>query len=53
MNDAKVPAADKAMHIENIFKGMVRLGGVLAMSRDGVRDGIALRDVFKKNSMDA
>jgi hypothetical protein len=47
-----VPAA-QAEHIDNIFKGLVRLGGVLAMSRDGVRDGIAFREVFKKDSMEA
>jgi hypothetical protein len=50
---AVVVPAEKAEHIENIFHGLVAIGAVLAMSRDGVRDGIALRQVFKRDTMEA
>jgi len=50
---AVVVPADKAEHIDNIFEGLVAIGGQLAMSRDGIRDGIALRHVFKKDTMEA
>jgi hypothetical protein len=50
---AVVVPAEQAGHIDNIFKGLVTLGAVLAMSRDGIRDGIALREVFRKHTMDA
>ena len=45
-----VVPAEKAQHIDNIFEGLVAIGAQLAMSRDGIRDGIALRRVFKKDS---
>lgn len=48
-----VVPAEKAEHIDNIFAGLVAIGGQLALSRDGIRDGIALRHVFKKHSMEA
>lgn len=44
---------EKAEIIERISAGLESLGSVLAMSRDGVRDGIALRSVFKKHSFEA
>jgi hypothetical protein len=49
---AVVPA-EKAAQIDNIFEGLVAIGCQLAMSSDGIRDGIALRRVFKKDSMEA
>ena len=52
MTAAVVPA-EKAAQIDNIFKGLVGIGCQLAMSSDGIRDGIALRRVFKKDSMAA
>ena len=48
----EVPAA-VAEQIDAIFAGMVKVGAQLAMSRDGIRDGIALRRVFKKDTMEA
>jgi hypothetical protein len=39
----------KAEHIDNNFEGLVCLGCQLAMSADGIGDGIALRRVFKKD----
>ena len=47
-----VPPA-KAAQIESIFNGLVGLGGQLAWAADGVRDGIALNRIFKKDSMEA
>lgn len=44
---------EKAEQIDNIFNGLVAIGAVLAMSRDGIRDGIAFREVFKKDTMEA
>jgi hypothetical protein len=52
MKETVVPPA-KAAQIDNIFEGLVRLGCQLALASDGVRDGIALKRVFKKNSMEA
>lgn len=49
---AVVPA-DKTEHIDNIFKGLVAIGRILAMSRDGIRDGITLRRVFKRDTIEA
>src|ERR1035441_4045195 len=49
---AVVPA-EKAAQIDNIFEGLVAAGCHLAMSSDGIRDGIALRRVFKKDSVEA
>jgi hypothetical protein len=43
---------EKATHIENIFEGLVALGAQLAMSSDGIRDGIALRRVYRKDTME-
>src|ERR1700689_4618841 len=43
MTETIVPP-DVAEHIDNIFAGMVKVGGLLAMSRDG----IGLRQVYKK-----
>jgi hypothetical protein len=48
-----VVQAEKATHIDNIVDGLVALGAQLAMSSDGVRDGIALRQVFKRDTMEA
>ncbi len=45
--------AEKAAKIDNIFRGLVGIGCQLAMSSDGIRDGIALRRVFKKHSVEA
>jgi hypothetical protein len=49
---AVVPA-EKAEHIDNIFEGLVAIGCQLAMSSDGIRDGIVLHRVFKKDSIEA
>jgi hypothetical protein len=46
---AVVPA-EKAAQIDNIFTGLVGIGCQLAVSSDGVRDGIVLHRVFKKYS---
>jgi hypothetical protein len=48
-----VVPAEKAEHIDNIFDGLVGLGCQLAWAADGIRDGIALRRVFKKHSVEA
>jgi hypothetical protein len=48
-----VVPVEKAEIIDNIFDGLVACGAVLAMSRNGIRDGIALRQVFKKRSFEA
>jgi len=45
--------AERAEHIDNIFEGLVGLGCQLAWAADGIRDGIVLRRVFKKHSMEA
>ena len=50
---AAVVPAEKAAQIDNIFKGLVGIGCQLAMSSDGMRDGIVLSRVFKKDSMEA
>jgi hypothetical protein len=50
---AVVVPPEKVECIQNIFDGMVKIFGLLAMSRDGVRDGIAFRHVFKKDTMEA
>jgi hypothetical protein len=47
---AVVVPAEKAAQIDSIFEGLVAIGCQLAMSSDGLRDGIALRRVFKKDS---
>ena len=47
---AVVPA-EKSAHIDNIFEGLVAIGYQLAMSSDGIRDGIVLHRVFKKDSI--
>jgi hypothetical protein len=48
-----VVAPEKAEHIDNIFEGLQALGCQLAMSADGIRDGVVLRRVFKKHSLEA
>lgn len=48
-----VVPADIASRIDNIFERLVAIGCQLAMSSDGIRDGIALRRVFKKHSVEA
>jgi hypothetical protein len=50
---AVVVPAEKAAYIDNIFVGLVAIGGHLAMSRDGIREGIVLSRVSKKDSMAA
>ena len=53
MSTETVVPADIATRIDNIFEGLVAIGCQLAMSSDGIRDGIAFRRVFKKDSMEA
>jgi len=50
---AVVVPAEKAAQIDNIFTSLVSIGCQLTMSNDGIRDGIALRRVFKKHSTEA
>ena len=45
--------AERAEHIENIFEGLVGLGCKLAWAEDWIIDGIVLRRVFNKHSMEA
>jgi hypothetical protein len=47
-----VPAA-KAKQIDDIFEGLVDVGNQLAWASDGIRDGIVLKRVFKKHSVEA
>jgi hypothetical protein len=49
MSATTVPA-EKAAKIDDIFDGLVAIGCQLAMSSDGVRDGIVLHRVFKRDS---
>lgn len=49
MTGVVVPA-EKAAQIDNIFQGLAAIGCQLAMSSDGIRDGIMLHCVFKKDS---
>jgi hypothetical protein len=44
---------EKARNIDNIFEGLVGLGCQLAMSADGMRDGIVLKPVLKKDTLEA
>jgi hypothetical protein len=44
---------EKAIQIDNILDGLVSLGCQLVWAADGIRDGIALKRVFKKDSMEA
>lgn len=48
-----VVPAEKAEHIDHIFKSLASIGCQRAMSSDGLRDGIALIRIFKKDSMEA
>ncbi len=48
---AAVVPAEKAAQIDNIFKGLVAIGCQLAWAADGIRDGIVLHRVFKKDSI--
>jgi hypothetical protein len=50
MSTETVVPADIATRIDNIFEGLVAIGCQLAMSSDGIRDGIVLHRVFKKDS---
>jgi hypothetical protein len=50
---AVVVPPEIAEYIDNLFADMVKVGAQLAMSRDGIRYGIALRQVFKKDTMEA
>jgi len=50
---AVVMPAEKAAQIDNIFDGLVAIGCQLAWAADGVRDGIVLHCVSKKDSMSA
>ena len=47
---AVVVPAEKAAQIDTIFEGLVAIGCQLAVSSDGIRDGIVLHRVFKKDS---
>ena len=44
---------EKAEQIDHIFEGLVGIGCQLVMSSGGIRDGIALKRVLKKNSVEA
>ena len=50
MSTETVVPADIATRIDNIFDGLVAIGCQLAMSSDGIRDGIVLSRVSKKDS---
>jgi hypothetical protein len=50
---AVVVPAEKAAEIDRIFAGLVAIGGDHVLAADGIRDGIALQPIFKKNSIEA
>ena len=48
--DTVLVPAEIATQIDDIFEGLVDVGCQLAMSSDGIRDGIVLHRVSKKDS---